>query len=77
MKVGIFQETLKPILLNNRPNWINFVRSPIERLVSLLYYHKCVPSELKPVHFLKRYDPQIPATVDYCSKIHRSMNVSK
>ena len=30
---------------HERPNWINFVREPIERLVSLYYFIKCHPKE--------------------------------
>ena len=31
-----------------RPNWINFVRKPIDRIVSLYYFHKCHP-EGRPI----------------------------
>ena len=29
---------------HERPNWINFVREPMERIVSLYYYQKCHPN---------------------------------
>ena len=43
---------------NFRPNWINFVRTPIERLASLFYYSKC-PHKERPGEFLKRIEKEV------------------
>ena len=43
-----------------RPNWINFVRQPIERIQSSYYFgQKCHPNDMNPNEFLVQLEQTI------------------